>query len=139
MFKKDNLETPPDKVNTVIGRGTVFEGTINGKGLVRIDGEMKGSIINKGDVIIGENGQVKVDLKGRNITIAGQYEGVLEAEGRLEVKRSANIMGTFKMNSFLFEEGANINGTLEMKQKAGTPDGSVKKEPEEKGLTGRKE
>ncbi len=134
MFKKDNLETPPDKVNTVIGKGTVFEGTINGKGLIRVDGEMTGAIINKGDVIIGESGLVKVDLKGRNITIAGQYEGALEAEGRLELKRTSTVKGTFQMNSLLVEDGANLNGTLSMKQKNGAADAVVKKEPEENAL-----
>lgn len=134
MFKKDNLETPPDKVNTVIGKGTVFEGTINGKGLIRVDGEMQGAIINKGDVIIGESGLVKVDLKGRNITIAGQYEGVLEAEGRLELKRTSSVMGSFQMNSLLVEDGATLSGTLAMKQKNATADAVVKKEPQESAL-----
>ncbi len=137
MFKKDNLETPPDKVNTVIGKGTILEGTINGKGLIRVDGEMKGAIINKGDVIIGESGLVKVDLKGRNITIAGHYEGTLEAEGRLELKRTSTVMGTFQMNSLLVEDGANLNGTLAMKHKNGAVDALVKKEPEDNILNAK--
>lgn len=132
MFKKDNLETPPDKVNTVIGKGTTFEGKINGKGLIRIDGEMQGSIINKGDAIIGESGQVKADLKGRNITVAGQFEGTLEAEGRLELKRTSSVMGTFKVNNLLVEDGANVNGSMEMKLRDGAPDMSIKKKVEDK-------
>ncbi|MDZ4132422.1 MAG: polymer-forming cytoskeletal protein, partial [Dethiobacteria bacterium] len=75
MFKKDNLETPPDKINTVIGKDTFFKGTLTGKGLIRIDGEAEGSIVNKGDLIVGESGRVKVDLKARNVTIAGYFEG----------------------------------------------------------------
>lgn len=117
MFRKDNLETPPDKVNTVIGKDTFFKGTINGKGLIRIDGEAEGSVSNKGDVVIGESGRLKADLKGRNITIAGHYEGALTAEGKLELKRSATVLGTCKANSLLIEEGAVIAGSLDMKLK----------------------
>jgi cytoskeletal protein CcmA (bactofilin family) len=117
LFKKDNLETPPDKVNTIIGKDTVFKGTIHGKGLIRIDGTAEGSIINKGDVIIGEAGKVAVELKARNITIAGKYEGTLEAEGRLELKRTATASGTFKTNGLLIEEGAVFCGSMEMKLK----------------------
>ena len=117
MFKKDNLETPPDKINTIIGKDTVFKGTIHGKGLIRIDGTAEGSIINKGDVIIGEGGKANVDLKARNITIAGQYEGTLEAEGRIELKRTASASGTFKTNGLLIEEGAVLCGSMEMKLK----------------------
>lgn len=120
MFKKDNLETPPDKVNTVIGKDTYFKGTINGKGLIRIDGEAEGTITNKGDVIIGESGKVAVELKARNITIAGHYEGSLEAEGKLELKKTATVIGSFKTNGLLVESGAVVSGNMEMKLKEDT-------------------
>lgn len=120
MFKKDNLETPSDKVNTVIGKDTVFNGTINGKGLIRVDGEAEGEISNQGDVIIGESGRGSVDLKARNITIAGFYEGSLEAEGRLELKKTGTAIGTFKVNGLLVEEGSVLSGTMEMEQEGAT-------------------
>lgn len=126
MFKKDNLETPPDKVNTIIGKDTVFKGTIHGKGLIRIDGTAEGSIMNKGDVIIGEVGKAAVEMKARNITIAGQYEGTLEAEGRLELKRTATASGTFKANGLLIEEGAVFCGSMEMKLKDQVAAGKAK-------------
>lgn len=127
MFKKDNLETPPDKINTVIGKDTFFKGTLTGKGLIRIDGEAEGSVVNKGDLIIGESGRVKVDLKARNITVAGYYEGALEAEGKLELKKTATASGTFKTNGLLVEEGAVVSGSLEMKVKDETAPADTKK------------
>ncbi len=117
MFKKDNFETSSDKVDTIIGKDTYFKGTINGKGLIRIDGEAEGHVVNKGDVIIGESGRVSVELKARNITIAGQYEGALEAEGRLELKKTATAAGTFKANGLVIEEGAAMSGNMEMQFK----------------------
>ena len=116
LLKKDNLETPPDKINTIIGKGTFVKGSLRGKGLLRIDGEMEGHITNTGDVIIGESGQVTVELKARNITIAGCYEGTLEAEGRLELKNTATSKGTLKTKKLLVEEGAVISGSTEMKR-----------------------
>ncbi len=127
MFKKDNLEITSDKVDTIIGKDTHFEGTINGKGLIRIDGEAQGSVVNKGDVIIGESGTVSADLKARNVTIAGCYEGALEAEGKLELKKTATAAGTFKTNGLVIEEGAVLSGDIEMH-----------KRPDEKD-TGRQE
>lgn len=127
MFKKDNLETPPDKINTVIGKDTLFKGTLTGKGLIRIDGEAEGSIVNKGDLIIGESGRVKVDLKARNVTVAGYYEGALEAEGKLELKKTATASGTFKTNGLLVEEGAVVSGSLEMKVKDEIAPADIKK------------
>lgn len=135
MFKKDNLEAPPDKVNTVIGKDTFFKGTFNGKGLIRIDGEAEGSISNKGDVVIGESGRLKADLKGRNITIAGYYEGALTAEGKLELKRTATVLGTCKVNNLLIEEGAVIAGSLDMKLKDQVSKGQVRQEANENPVT----
>lgn len=117
MFKKDNMEVPSDKVNTIIGKDTYFNGTINGKGLIRIDGEAEGIITNQGDVVVGEGGRVSVEIKARNITIAGGFEGSLEAEGKLELKRTAKALGTFKANVLVVEEGAVLSGTMEMENK----------------------
>lgn len=120
MFKKDNLETPPGKIDTVIGKECSFSGKINGKGLIRIDGVVDGEVSNKGDLIIGESGKVEAALKARNITIAGQYAGTLEAEGKLEMKKTASAIGSFKANDLLIEGGAIISGNMEMKLKEGT-------------------
>ncbi len=128
MFKKDNMEVPNDKVNTIIGKDTVFNGTINGKGLIRIDGEAEGTITNQGDVVVGEGGRVSVEMKARNITIAGNFEGNLEAEGKLELKRTGTAVGTFKTNSLIIEEGAVLSGTMEMERKVESTGSQVKKE-----------
>ena len=129
MFKKDNLEVPSDKVNTIIGKDTHFNGTINGKGLIRIDGEAEGIINNQGDIVVGESGRVFVEMKARNITIAGKYEGTLEAEGKLELKRTGRASGTFKANALLVEEGAVLSGKMEMHyHEDGAAEGQAKKE-----------
>jgi len=117
LFKKENHQTPPDKVNTVIGKETFFKGNISGNGLIRVDGEAEGEITNTGDVIIGESGKLTVNLKARNVTIAGHYEGDLEAEGRLELKKTATASGTFKANLLVVEEGAVLSGSTEMQNK----------------------
>lgn len=128
LFKRDNLETPPDKVNTVIGKETYFKGVINGKGLIRIDGEAEGIITNKGDIIIGESGRVTVELKARNVTIAGHYEGDLDAEGKLELKKTATAVGTFRANGLIVEEGAVVSGSMDMKNKEQVTKESAKKD-----------
>jgi cytoskeletal protein CcmA (bactofilin family) len=117
MFKKDQLETPPDKVNTVIGKDTSFKGTIRGKGLIRIDGDMDGDIITQGDVVIGESGRVGAELKARNVAVAGRFEGSLESEGKLEIRSTGIVIGSVKTNGLLVDDGAIFSGEVEMKRK----------------------
>jgi len=115
MFKKDNLETPPDKVNTLIGKDTFLKGSLESKGSIRIDGKVEGQVDNKGDFFIGESGVVAADLKSRNVTIAGQFEGTIDAGGRLELKRTAVAKGTFKASALHVEDGAVLDGNMDMK------------------------
>jgi len=114
LFKKDNLEVPSDKINTIIGKDTVFTGSINGKGLIRIDGEVEGDIADTGDVIIGENGKAKVELKARNVKIAGLLNGSVDAEGKIELKSTGTAIGSLKTKKLMIEEGAVMSGSIEM-------------------------
>lgn len=135
MFKKESLETPPDRVNTIIGKETYLKGTLKGKGLFRIDGDFDGSLASDGDIIIGDCGRVKADLKGRNVTIAGHYEGELQAEGDLELKKTALVKGSLKAENLLVEDGAVLAGNIDMKIKEQGSDnlpGSLRKEPGKK-------
>ncbi len=116
MFKKDQLETPPDKVNTVIGKDTSFKGSIRAKGLIRIDGGMEGDIITQGDVVVGEGGQVCAEIKARNVAVAGRFEGNLEAEGKLEIRSSGIVIGCVKTNGLLIDDAV-LSGEVEMKRK----------------------
>jgi len=120
LFKKDNLETPLDKVNSIIGKDTFFKGDIESKGLIRIDGGAEGTIINQGDVIIGESGTVSVALKANNVTIAGKFNGSIEATGKLELKRTATVQGTCQVKGLLVEDGAFFDGSMEMKKRDGS-------------------
>jgi cytoskeletal protein CcmA (bactofilin family) len=117
MFKKDQLETPPDKVNTVIGKDTSFKGIIRGKGLIRIDGDMEGEITTQGDVVIGESGRVGAELRARNVAVAGRFEGNLEVEGKLEIRSTGIVIGGVKTNGLLVDDGAIFSGAVEMKRK----------------------
>jgi len=117
MFKKDQLEAPSDKVNTVIGKDTSFKGTIQAKGLIRIDGDMEGEIITPGDVVIGESGRVAANIKGRNVAVAGRFEGNLDVEGKLEIRSTCIVIGEVKTNGLLVDDGAIFSGDVEMKRK----------------------
>lgn len=120
MFKKDQLEIPPDKVNTVIGKDTKLKGSVVAKGLIRIDGEMEGDVTTSGDVVVGESGKVSLELKARNVAVAGKFEGNMEAEGKLEIRSTGIVTGEVKTNGILIDDGAVFSGNVEMKRKGDT-------------------
>jgi cytoskeletal protein CcmA (bactofilin family) len=107
---------PSEIFNTMIGKDTILNGIINGRGSIQIDGEAEGIITCQGDVVVGESGRAAVEMKARNITIAGHYQGTLEASGKLEIKRTGTAIGTFQANALVAEEGAVFSGKTEMKE-----------------------
>lgn len=114
MFKRILREAPPGEAGTVIGAGTLIRGSITAKSSIHIDGEMEGDVNTRGDVVIGAGGKARMDLKARHVTIAGRFEGTLEAEGKLEIKSGGVIVGSVITNGLIIEDGAVFSGDMEM-------------------------
>jgi cytoskeletal protein CcmA (bactofilin family) len=75
MFGSGKKSINSERVDTVVGRGTIFEGTINAEGTVRLDGKVQGGLNINGNLIVGEEGAVKGNIKTENAFIAGVIEG----------------------------------------------------------------
>lgn len=101
------------KIDTLIGKDSAFAGNIESTGTIRIDGKFEGEIITKGDLVIGESGQVNGKIKAENITIAGKVQGEVEAAGKLELVPTGNLQGEAKMTLLVVEEGAVFQGNCQ--------------------------
>jgi len=108
MFKKTAQRI--DKVDTVIGPGTEFEGTIKATGIVRIDGKLAGSIETSGDIIIGDKGEVKADLSGNNVTIAGKLQGNVTSKEKTTILHKGTVVGDITTKNVVIEDGAIFRG-----------------------------
>ncbi len=114
--KKDSAPINAEKVDTIIGKDTNFQGTINASGAVRIDGEYKGEIKAKGDVIIGDTGRVEATVEARNVLIAGYLRGNIHAQGKVDLANTAKLYGDMRVKNLLIEEGAIFKGNCIMER-----------------------
>ncbi len=113
MFKRQGPSF--DKVDTIIGKGTEFKGTISSAGVVRIDGRVEGEILHRGDLIVGETGTVVANIKARHVTVAGEVRGNVEAEGKLEIVPTGRLFGDVKVAGLVIADGAVFRGASEMR------------------------
>lgn len=104
-----------DQVETLIGKGTTFKGTINSGGTIRVDGKVEGEIVSKSDLVIGETGDVKANISGRNAMVAGIVHGNVSVGDKLELASSAKLFGDIKTGILIIGEGAIFKGACEMK------------------------
>ncbi|MCK4664506.1 MAG: polymer-forming cytoskeletal protein [Bacteroidales bacterium] len=118
MAKINETET---KTINLIGTGTMISGDINSNGDIRIDGGLKGNLITKGKVVVGQTGSINGEVDCKNADISGKIEGKIKVSELLSLKLTANIFGDIITNKLSIEPGANFSGSCNMKDNTPTP------------------
>lgn len=128
-----------ERLNTIIGQGTVLKGQCSVKGTVRVDGVIDGSLNATGIAILGKSGKVKGDLYVGNAIVGGQVDGSVIASGKLELQTGAKVEGDLKARKLVVEEGVFFQGYCNMKEAASERGGAVEKVLEKPGVAGKAE
>ncbi len=109
-------KTSDTSIGTVIGEHTRFLGNLEGKGGLRIDGEMEGEIKIESHLVIGPQGRVRGGVFANTMTVAGRVEGDIFAKERVELLSSAHIKGNITSARIEMKEGAILQGKVEIIQ-----------------------
>lgn len=116
MKKKErrNMEPPPPDldIDAFIGEGTYFEGKFSFKGVVRIDGSVKGELKCDGTLIVGETGVLDATIETRDAIIRGKVNGNIDAGGRLELKSPCSVVGDITAQALIVEDGVTLRGNV---------------------------
>ena len=94
-----------------IPKGCQITGEIKSATNVTIDGQLEGSIICDGDLVVGESGKVKSDIEAQNVYIKGEVHGKIIARNLLEVSPSGSVFGDITTNLLKFDQGARFIGS----------------------------
>ena len=104
-----------DAVSTFLGSDAVFDGTIDFKGTIRLDGKVKGKIVSDdGTVIIGDKATVEADIAVETVIIKGSVSGKIQARDRIEAYPPAHIQGELQAPIITIESGVVFNGNCSM-------------------------
>ncbi len=106
--------SPPEEVISIIGPGMKVVGDCDADGAIRIEGKVQGNIRAGKAVVVGKDGVVDGDIFTQDAIIAGRVKGVIRAESRLEIQASSRIEGEIIAARMQLEEGAMLNGTVQM-------------------------
>jgi cytoskeletal protein CcmA (bactofilin family) len=117
MARETSSGTPPESVISIIGPGMTVVGDCQTEGTVRIEGVVEGSIRAGKAVVIGKQGKVRGDIHTQDAVVSGHVTGTLVAESRLELQATCQIDGEVRTRRMQLEEGAVLNGTVEMGEK----------------------
>jgi cytoskeletal protein CcmA (bactofilin family) len=104
-----------EKLESFIGNNSHFNGDINTKGTLRIDGTMEGNV-NADWIILGEKALLKGNIAARGIIVGGKVEGNLKAKEIVEIKPKGTVSGDVMTNKLSIVEGAVFNGKAAMEK-----------------------
>lgn len=122
-----------DPVISIIGPGTTVTGDLASDGTIRIEGVVLGTVEAGTRVVVGREGRIEGDVSTGDAVVSGTVHGAVLVRARLEVQSTARIDGEVRAERLQLEEGAVLNGRVEM---TGTDDGSGEPrapEPEAEG------
>lgn len=101
----------------IIEEGCRFEGNLSFNGIVRIAGNITGSIFSNDTLIVSEGAVVNADVNANVILISGTVKGNIRATSRVEIRKPARFEGTITAPSLVVEEGVIFHGVTKMKDK----------------------
>lgn len=98
-----------------IDRGVRLEGNLELAGAFRIDGEVKGKVVCKERLIIGENGRVEGEVDATLLSVAGHVQGTVIVRNRVEILASGVVEGDLHTPCMVLEAGGVLDGRCHMR------------------------
>jgi cytoskeletal protein CcmA (bactofilin family) len=95
-------------------QGVKIEGRLEAGGTFRIDATMKGTLVSEQTLIIGEHGSIEGEITGNCVIIAGRFDGIIHARGKVEVRPNAIVTGEVETPCLVIEPGAVFDGHCHM-------------------------
>ena len=107
-------ERPQGEINTLLGRGSEFEGKLTFEGTVRIDGKLTGEVFSDDVLVIGEGAQVAAEIDVGVIIVEGNVTGNIRAKRAVELHAPARVRGNIDTPSLFIDKGVLFEGHCRM-------------------------
>ncbi len=117
-FFSDSSDNSSGELNAFLGTGTQFTGHLQFEGSVRIDGQFQGTISSPGTLILGREAVIKGEVNVASLNANGTLIGTVRASRHTHLHEHAVFDGLLVTPALGMDQGAIINGTIEMHHKA---------------------
>jgi cytoskeletal protein CcmA (bactofilin family) len=98
----------------VLSSDVEIKGSIKFQKELLIDGKVEGEINSDGVLTIGENADIRGEIKTKSITVYGKVQGNITVGERCELKSRCTLQGDLKAARLVIEEGATFIGKSEV-------------------------
>lgn len=98
------------EINTLLGRGSEFEGKLTFEGTVRIDGTLRGEVFSDDVLIVGEGARVEAEIDVGEIIVQGTIVGNIRAKRSIEILAPGRVNGDLTTPSLQIDKGVIFEG-----------------------------
>lgn len=123
-----DFTTPPasrEGTRNILAADVEIKGSIKFQNDLMVDGKVEGEIHSPGVLVVGENAEIRGEIKTKSVTVHGKVHGNITVDERCELKGRAVLQGDLKAARLVIEEGATFVGKSEV-----TPNRVAMKQPE---------
>jgi cytoskeletal protein CcmA (bactofilin family) len=98
-----------------LGPGLQIKGEISGNEDLKLDSRVEGLVSIGGfRLTVGPSAHLNADIVAREAVISGEVTGDISAADRIEIMKSASIVGDITTGKIIIEEGAYFKGGVEV-------------------------
>jgi cytoskeletal protein CcmA (bactofilin family) len=100
-----------------IGKSVIIKGELSGSEDVYLDGEVEGSIELHGqNLTVGPNGRIRANINAKELVILGKVDGNVTGSDRVELRKSAVLVGDIATQRIVIEDGAFFKGGIDIRK-----------------------
>ncbi|MGZ8256534.1 MAG: bactofilin family protein [Gallionella sp.] len=115
MFSK-KISKPQNRIDSLIGAGTIITGDLNFSGGMRVDGHVQGNVIatpgKPSTLVLSELSVIDGNVHVTHLVANGVVNGAVNASEYLELQSKARITGDVSYQTMEIQLGAVIDGRL---------------------------
>ena len=101
--------------SSTLGRSMSIKGELSAKEDLVIEGQFEGTIdVAEHTVTVGAQGQVKSEIRARQVVVHGSVNGKITAREKIDIRRTGNVTGDLQAAGVAIEDGAYFKGSIEI-------------------------
>lgn len=106
---------PAKPTPTTIGRTVTMEGTLTAQEDILLEGRFNGEVLlMENALVVGQTGDIRADIKAKNVTIQGKANGDIKASDQVEISASGSMRGDILSPRVILHDGAKFKGRIDM-------------------------
>ncbi|MDE0191719.1 MAG: polymer-forming cytoskeletal protein [Gammaproteobacteria bacterium] len=100
---------------STIGRTVAIEGALTAQEDILLEGRFNGEILlMENALVVGQTGDIRADIKAKNVTIHGKANGDIKATDQVEISASGTMRGDILSPKVILHDGAKFKGRIDM-------------------------